>query len=379
VVGIGGMTNRLMLRVRTELGLAYTVGAFFRPDWTHTGYFYGWCGTRNDQAAAALEELLQVLAESRNNPVPGKEFEAVRTRVLNAEVFRVDSPSKVLDRAIDLAFYGYAPDYWQKVEERMRTATAGEAGGAVRKRLTAAKMVAVAVGPADQIEKQLRRVAEVRRISTRPGVVASSAEALAEIERLLSATGGRERWAKLRSVEFETVFQTEGFTIPTHQWYVLDEPWVRIDHRLQGRKNLVVLTPEEIWQNDAVSVERLGYHEHSSLLLAHQRWLPRVLHELAREGSTLGAELGAGGRLAISDDRGPLCWIELGEDGRPLRLGWDGIDAETFEYVAWAETEGYAYPSTFLRKSLASTVEVTSFTPNVPIDPELFDFAAEKR
>lgn len=163
-LGAGGTSNRMMTRLRTELGLIYQGGLFFAPGWDRAGRLLGHCSTRSDAVGRVLENLLLLLQEGRR-PLAGPELDAVRRRVMNASVFEVDRPEKILARALDLEFHGYPADFWQRRAERLRALTAQEVSEAVGRYVDVDRLVFLVIGPADELEEQLAAFGEVVRLT----------------------------------------------------------------------------------------------------------------------------------------------------------------------------------------------------------------------
>ena len=159
-LGAGGTSNRLMVRLRTELGLVYQGSLFFAPGWGRAGRLLGSTSTRVESVPRVLEEL-GALLQAGLAPLEAQELEAVRGRVLNAEVFQVDRPEKVLARALDLELHGYPPDFWERRAERLRSLSAREVARAVGRYVDADRLVLVVVGPAAELRESLEALGEV--------------------------------------------------------------------------------------------------------------------------------------------------------------------------------------------------------------------------
>jgi zinc protease len=163
-IGAGGTSNRMMVRLRTELGLIYQGGLLFSPGWGRAGRLIGSCSTRAEATDQVVASLLEILKEGRA-PLPEAEFKAVRRRVSNAGVFEVDRPEKVLARALDLELHGYPGDFWVRRAERLRSLTAEEIAQAVARYVDVDRLVLVVVGPADLLAERLAAHGEVIRLA----------------------------------------------------------------------------------------------------------------------------------------------------------------------------------------------------------------------
>ncbi|MCB9916608.1 MAG: insulinase family protein [Planctomycetes bacterium] len=159
-VGYGGSSNRMMVRLRAELGLVYDGALYFAPGWEHAGRLEGSFSTRNETVGAAVAAL-QELLRGGLAPLPAEELELVRGRMQRAEVFQVDRPLKRLARALDLAFHEYPSDFWQRHAERLRALAPEEVAQAVARHLDPERLVVVVVGPAEELRAQLEPLGKV--------------------------------------------------------------------------------------------------------------------------------------------------------------------------------------------------------------------------
>lgn len=161
--GYGGTANRLMVRLRTELGLAFEGSLYYQPEWERAGRLFGACTTRTDGVIPVLSSCIELL-QGAKDPLPTEELEAVRQRMLNAEVFRIDSSQEVLERALQLQFHGYPADFWTRRDERLRQLTADQVAEAVRRHLDASRLTVVVVGSAADLEEELAALGTVVRL-----------------------------------------------------------------------------------------------------------------------------------------------------------------------------------------------------------------------
>ncbi|MDF1800023.1 MAG: pitrilysin family protein, partial [Planctomycetota bacterium] len=216
-VGMGGMSNRMMSRVRTELGLAYGVGCLYSSALPRRGSFYAYCGTRNDAVAEAVSEMIDVITATGAELIPEDELEAARSRLLASQVFRYDTSAEVLSRAMTLDLYGYPTDFWERNLEQLVEVDNIAVGSAIRRRMPPARFLVVAVGPADEIMAQLESVAEVELLE--PEAALASAEE--EVAAMLTAMGGAEDWARLNTVHVkltaELIYPSGSAFVPVEQ------------------------------------------------------------------------------------------------------------------------------------------------------------------
>ena len=87
----GGFTSRLFGKIRTELGLAYSVGGSVGSNWTRVAPFQMQMSTRADATVKAIEALIaeaKLLATTK--PATEAELKLAKDSILNSFVFNND-------------------------------------------------------------------------------------------------------------------------------------------------------------------------------------------------------------------------------------------------------------------------------------------------
>lgn len=166
-VGFGGSSTRLMASLRTERGLVYDGTLHFTPGWEEAGCVFGAFSTRNESVGEASAALVELLRESLR-PFSDEELELTRLRLQRAEVFQVDRPRRLLDRALDLRVHGYPLDFWERHAERLRNLSPEAVAEAVARYVDPERLTFLVSGPAALIEEQLQDLGEIVRVGT-PG------------------------------------------------------------------------------------------------------------------------------------------------------------------------------------------------------------------
>src|SRR6266550_7963350 len=75
--------------------------------------------------------------------------------ILNAFVFTMDSPGKVLNQQQSLAFYAYPADYWQKYQKGIESVTAADVERVAKKYVHPEQLAILVVGNQKDFEKPL--------------------------------------------------------------------------------------------------------------------------------------------------------------------------------------------------------------------------------
>ncbi len=372
-IGAGGAANRMMVRIRTELGLAYTVGAYYRAGWRTAGRFEAWCGTRNESVSEALAAMLEVL-RAGTAPLETEELEAVRSRVLNGRVFEVDSSREVLERNLLLEFYSYPEGFRSTVEDKLRSLTADEIAAAVARHLDLERLIIIAVGPAEQIEASLAPFGEVIQLDDRgePRLAAAPAR----LEQLFTAMGGRRRWAELETLHRKGVVHIPAssgpIAVPRENWMALNSNRSRTEVEVNGTKATIVLTADSCFSLSANNIEDLPADQCAQRRARADGNLYKLLRLLAKDQAKSVTQDEAGS-LLVTLDSGLTCTLQLNKDGKPISLRTVHEGSEEFwEYLEWSETEGTPWFTKARERNLGSEVTNTLFDANCKIDEALF-------
>ncbi|MFN0208001.1 MAG: M16 family metallopeptidase [Planctomycetota bacterium] len=155
VLGSGGFASRLMKKVRTELGLAYSVGGGFGAEYDRIGLFRASCQTKTQSTARALEAILNEIESLLKNPPTHVEVELAKDQILNAEVFEYDPRPQILGRRMTLDYYNYPANFMEQANHKIRTITPADVAAAIQRNLNINNLTLVAVGNKDGMDKPI--------------------------------------------------------------------------------------------------------------------------------------------------------------------------------------------------------------------------------
>ena len=372
-IGVGGSANRLMVKVRTELGLAYTVGALYRAGWGRAGRFESWCGTRNAAVGDALSAVLEVIARGLS-PLDAAELEAVKKRMLNSQVFEVDEETEVLERSLLLDFHGYPEAFWASHLDKLRTLDSAAIAEAVERHLAPERLVVIAVGPASEIADGLAEFGEVIRIDEFGRVLPSGLPA--EAQQLLERLGGRDLWKDVRAVHRSGTMQVPTgngpLEVPRDQWQTMNPGRSLTEVEVNGTRTAVVLTPDSCFSRTATSIEDLPADQCRSRKVRADGNLYRLLYLLANE-QVQAVQHDAARGLVVELETGLVCEIRTGDDGLPISLRTLHAGTEEFwEFLEWNRDASTPWFEKARERNRGLLVETETFELDPVISAELF-------
>ena len=157
----GGFGSRVVQYVRTKLGLAYDVGGSFGASYDHPGVFRSVVGTKSTTTVAATNAVLEEIGRLKTVPPTPAELRKAKDQVMNSFIFNYDTPEKTLNEQVNLAFYGYPPDFLEKYKDGIEHVTAADVSRVANKYIDVSKLAILVVGNKTEIQPPLSTIGKV--------------------------------------------------------------------------------------------------------------------------------------------------------------------------------------------------------------------------
>ncbi|MBZ5592972.1 MAG: insulinase family protein [Acidobacteriia bacterium] len=237
----GGFHSRLLQRVRTKLGYAYEISAFWGANYDHPGLFEISSSTKSASTADTIKVIEEEVEKIRTTEVTAEELESAKQTVANSFVFAFDTPSKTLNRMLRYDYYGYPRDFIHQYQRAIQAVTRADVLRVARERIQPKNLTIVAVGNPQEFGKPLATLGlPVASIDlTIPGppgapkVEASKTDAASAergkklLERVQQSVGGADKLAAIQDVT-ETV-ELSMSTMPAGMKVKQTNLWVAPD------------------------------------------------------------------------------------------------------------------------------------------------------
>ncbi len=163
----GGFSGRLFEKIRSRMGLAYSVFGRYDCHYFYPGMFFVGLQTKTPASAEAVAAVRQEL-ERLQEGVTREELDQAKDQFFNSLVFRYDRPEEILERRMFYAYRDMAPDSFQELTEAIRQVSTADVIRAAREYLQPKRMTTLGVGQKDELKKQFQELGPVAVIELEP-------------------------------------------------------------------------------------------------------------------------------------------------------------------------------------------------------------------
>lgn len=160
----GGFTSRLTQEIRSNQGLAYSVGSGFDVGRRFVGTFVAQTETKSESTAKAIGMIRDIIAGMTQEPVTPQELDLAKESIINTFIFGFAKPEAVVNQQARLEYYGYPKDYLERYRENIAKVTADDVLRAAKKHLHPDALVISVAGNDNAFDKPLSTFGRVTDI-----------------------------------------------------------------------------------------------------------------------------------------------------------------------------------------------------------------------
>ena len=153
ILGGGGFTSRIVRRVRSDEGLAYSAGSAFERPVQYQGTFRAWFQTKHATAAFGTELIVTEIDRIRREKCDEEIVENAKASFISNIVNPFSNKSMIVNTFADDAYTGRDDAYWQNYTKNMKAVTPDDVLAAAQKYLHPDKLVYLVVGDPEAAEK----------------------------------------------------------------------------------------------------------------------------------------------------------------------------------------------------------------------------------
>ena len=394
----GGFSSRLFNDIRTKRGLAYGVGGGIGTNFGHPGVLQIAMGTKSQSTIEAVQAVDEDIDNLSKEPITDDEIQRAKDAILNAFIFRLDSPDKILSERMTYEYYGYPADWLDKYQAEIKKVTAADVNRVAAKYLHKDQLAVLVVGNTKEFDKPLSSLGSVKQIDitipapaetkeeTKP--TASNAEGKALAAKVATAMGGLSKLQSVKTMHVNIAESDEGAPPAPVEVYIAYPDSMHVEMQIPQGTLTIVTSPQAGFMSlpgmgsrnlpPAQKDEMLAQLHHDLVYVAQHAQDPAFTFAAA------GTEKIGDVEAAIVDVGGAVPWVRWYIDpksGYILREKYKGMgqqgsfDGET-DLADWRSAGGLTLPYKHENKQNGqptSTAEFKKIELNPQLDPKLFE------
>lgn len=167
ILGGGGFTSRMVGKVRSDSGWAYSVGTAFGES-DKPNVFLASCQTKTETTTKALALMQWVIEDLRAGGIKPDELVTAKESIVNSDVFNYDTPVEVVENYAWQEYHGFPADQMKLDIAALRAVTKADVDAAAKKYLDPTRYVVVAVGKVAEFDAPLSKFGPVQTITLEP-------------------------------------------------------------------------------------------------------------------------------------------------------------------------------------------------------------------
>ncbi len=161
----GGFSGRLFQKVRTDLGLAYSVGGQYGMENTfYPGQFYVQVQTKTESTAEAMDAIIKEIKRLQSEPISEEELQDTKDQFLNSLVFRNTSYEQILNRRMSNDYRGLPEDSFEQFVEGVKNTTIKDVQNMAQTYLHSDSLQILVVGNKAELGDQLQKFGNVNEL-----------------------------------------------------------------------------------------------------------------------------------------------------------------------------------------------------------------------
>jgi len=153
ILGGGGFNSRLVQRVRTDEGLAYTAASVWGASRRHERIFGAVTHTRSERTVEAIRIVLETIRGLRREPPGEDEVRLARDNIMNGFVFGFASPAQVVARQMGLALDEFPDDWLERYLRGIQRVSPSDVQRVMRRNVRPSSLVILIVGDPEAFDE----------------------------------------------------------------------------------------------------------------------------------------------------------------------------------------------------------------------------------
>jgi predicted Zn-dependent peptidase len=164
ILGGGSFNSRMTSRVRSDEGLAYSVGSRYDTDSRDLGAFYAYTQTKSNTTLKAMRLMKAEVERIRSGAVTDDELALAKDSYINRYVFGFTSAGQIVSRLMALEYDDRPRDELETYLDNVRAVTAADVERVARQYLQPDKISYVVVGKRAELDGDIAEFGEVKEV-----------------------------------------------------------------------------------------------------------------------------------------------------------------------------------------------------------------------
>ncbi len=161
ILGGGSFTSRMTTKVRSDEGLAYSVGCRYETGSRDLGTYFAYCQTKSETTYKAMRLMMDEIEGIRDGLVTEEELASAKDSYINRYVFNFTSASQIVGRLMGLEFNGRPGDLLETYIGSIRKVTRKDVLRVAQKYLKPEDLTFVVVGNPENFDGSLEEFGKI--------------------------------------------------------------------------------------------------------------------------------------------------------------------------------------------------------------------------
>lgn len=169
LLGAGGFSSRLLARLRTEEGYAYSASSLWTTPRRYQGLVGAITRTRPENAHPALQLILEILEDLKRRPPERDEVATAVDQIANGFVFNFETAAQVVSRRMSFLVQELPDDWLEEYLRGVQNVTPASVQEVFRRHLRPGDMTILIVGDPERMDMEgLRALGPVTILDVPP-------------------------------------------------------------------------------------------------------------------------------------------------------------------------------------------------------------------
>lgn len=161
LLGGSGFTSRLLMRVRSDSGFAYSAFSNWGAETSREDQFFANAQIRAEKTLAGISLMRSVIGSMAAEPVTAGDVKLAQDNEVNSFVFRFENPAQIVGQQLSYAVEGLPPNWFDIYLRGIQAVTPDQVRQVSQRYLQPDKLVMVIVGKPSAFDKPLSELGSV--------------------------------------------------------------------------------------------------------------------------------------------------------------------------------------------------------------------------